>query len=184
MRVEPTALPGVLVVEPRIFGDGRGIFLETFHAERYAAAGIVGPFVQDNFSRSKKGTLRGLHFQEPRPQGKLVQVLRGRVFDVAVDVRRGSRTFGKWLGLELDSEWQRQLWIPPGFAHGFYVLSDEADFMYKCTALYAPEVERSIRWNDPALAIAWPIDVAPLLSKKDAEAPLLADVPMLPVYAG
>ena len=181
MRVATTGLPGVLVVEPRIFRDERGAFSETFHAERYAQAGVPLAFVQDNFSRSRKGTLRGLHFQEPKAQGKLVQVTRGKVFDVAVDVRRGSPTFGQWLGLELDGETLRQLWVPPGFAHGFCVLSDEADFVYKCTAPYAPEAERSIRWDDPELAIAWPI-TQPLLSKKDAEAPLLKDAPVLPRY--
>jgi dTDP-4-dehydrorhamnose 3,5-epimerase len=185
MKVERTALPGVLLVEPRIFRDERGLFLETFHDARNGEAGVAGPFVQDNFSRSRRGTLRGLHFQEPQAQGKLVQVLRGTVFDVAVDIRRGSPTFGKWLGLELDGETQRQLWVPPGFAHGFYVLSDEAEFMYKCTALYAPQCERSIRWNDPELGIAWPTpdrSDTPLLSKKDAEAPLLKDAPLLPSY--
>ena len=181
MNVRTTSLPGVLVIEPRIFRDERGAFLESFHAERYAKAGLGQPFVQDNFSRSRKGTLRGLHFQEPKAQGKLVQVTRGRVFDVAADVRRGSPTFGQWLGFELDGETQQQLWVPPGFAHGFCVLSDEADFVYKCTAPYAPEAERSIRWDDPELAIAWPV-TSPLLSKKDAEAPLLKDAPVLPAY--
>jgi dTDP-4-dehydrorhamnose 3,5-epimerase len=181
MNIRHTALPGLVVVEPRLFRDERGVFAETFHAERYAQAGIPGPFVQDNFSRSRRGTLRGLHFQEPRGQGKLVQVLRGKVFDVAVDVRRGSPTFGQWLGLELDGETQHQLWIPPGFAHGFCVLSDEAEFVYKCTALYAPETERVIRWDDPELGIAWPL-AQPLLSPKDAAAPLLRDAPVLPSY--
>jgi dTDP-4-dehydrorhamnose 3,5-epimerase len=181
MNLRETSLPGVVVIEPRIFRDERGAFAETFHAQRYAEAGIAGPFVQDNFSRSRKGTLRGLHFQEPEAQGKLVQVLRGKVFDVAVDVRRGSPTFGQWLGLELDGETLRQLWVPPGFAHGFCVLSDEAEFVYKCTALYAPKAERSIRWDDPELAIAWPL-TEPLLSPKDAAAPLLCDAPLLPSY--
>jgi dTDP-4-dehydrorhamnose 3,5-epimerase len=181
MNIRQTSLPGLVIVEPRIFRDERGAFAETFHATRYAQAGIGGPFVQDNFSRSRKGTLRGLHFQEPQAQGKLVQVLRGKVFDVAADIRRGSPTFGQWLGVELDGETQHQLWIPPGFAHGFCVLSDEAEFVYKCTALYAPEAERSIRWDDPDLGIAWPV-TQPLLSPKDAAAPLLRDAPVLPGY--
>jgi len=183
MKVTPTELPEVLLVEPRVFGDARGFFLETFQAERYAAAGIPGHFVQDNLSRSAKGTLRGLHFQEPRAQGKLVLVLHGAVWDVAVDVRRGSPRFGRWVGLELSEENRRQLWIPPGFAHGFCVVSDTADFFYKCTELYAPETERVVRWDDPALGIRWPI-AAPLLSAKDRAAPTLADAPVLPVYRG
>jgi dTDP-4-dehydrorhamnose 3,5-epimerase len=181
MRVVATDLPGVLLIEPRVHGDDRGFFLETFHAERYAEAGIVGPFVQDNWSRSVRGTLRGMHFQEPQPQGKLVQVAAGAVFDVAADVRRGSPTFGRWVGFELSAENKRQLWVPAGFAHGFVVLSDVADFLYKCTALYKPEAERSVVWNDPDLAIAWPI-AEPLLSPKDAAAPRLADAPALPSY--
>ena len=183
MKVTPTELPEVLLVEPRVFGDARGFFLETFQAERYATAGIPGHFVQDNLSRSAKGTLRGLHFQEPRAQGKLVLVLHGAVWDVAVDVRRGSPRFGRWVGLELSEENRRQLWIPPGFAHGFCVVSDTADFFYKCTELYAPETERVVRWDDPALGIRWPI-AAPLLSAKDRAAPTLADAPVLPVYRG
>jgi dTDP-4-dehydrorhamnose 3,5-epimerase len=181
MKVTETALPGVLVIEPRLFRDDRGFFLETFRSERYADAGITQPFVQDNFSRSIRGTLRGLHFQEPHGQGKLVQVLRGTVFDVAVDIRRGSPTFGKWVGLELSGEDIRQLWIPAGFAHGFCVLSDQADFLYKCTAPYVPEAERGIIWNDPQLAIEWPVD-KPLISPKDAAAPRLADAPVLPSW--
>jgi dTDP-4-dehydrorhamnose 3,5-epimerase len=180
MNVTETPLPGVAVIEPRVFRDERGLFYETFHAERYLGARLP-PFVQDNFSRSVRGTLRGLHFQEPHAQGKLVQVLRGTVFDVAADVRRGSPTFGKWFGLELSGDSPRQLFIPAGFAHGFCVTSDEADFLYKCTALYAPEAERSIRWDDPDLAIAWPVE-RPLLSKKDAAAPTLAGSPVLPRY--
>ena len=181
MKVVATELPGVLLVEPRVFGDARGFFFETFHAERYAAAGIPGPFVQDNLSRSGRGTLRGLHFQEPRAQGKLVQVLQGAVWDVAVDVRKGSPHFGRWVGMELSEENRRQLWIPPGFAHGFCVLSDSADFLYKCTEFYAPEVERAVRWDDPALGIHWPV-AEPVLSAKDSAAPLLADAPVLPLY--
>jgi dTDP-4-dehydrorhamnose 3,5-epimerase len=181
MKIHQTELPGVICIEPRLFGDARGFFVETFHAERYAGAGIEGPFVQDNLSRSTGGTLRGLHFQEPRSQGKLVQVLYGIVWDVAVDVRRGSPHFGAWLGVELSEQNRRQLWIPPGFAHGFCVLSESADFFYKCTDFYAPENERAVRWDDPAIGIRWPIS-SPRLSIKDAEAPLLADAPMLPLY--
>jgi len=184
VKVITTEIPGVLILEPKVFGDERGFFLETFHAKRYADAGIPGPFVQDNYSRSVKGTLRGLHFQEPQAQGKLVQVVAGAVYDVAVDIRKGSPTFGKWVGVELSAENKRQFWVPPGFAHGFCVTSESADFQYKCTALYAPENERAIIWNDPDLAIPWPISGAPKLSAKDAAAPRLKDAPMLPVYAG
>jgi len=181
MHVVTTELPGVVVVEPKVWGDQRGFFLETFQAERYAEAGIRGPFVQDNWSRSVRGTLRGMHFQEPHAQGKLVQVVRGAVWDVAADVRRGSPTFGRWVGVELSEENKRQLWVPPGFAHGFVVLSEAADFFYKCTALYRPEAERAVVWNDPDLAIRWPI-AEPLLSPKDAAAPRLADAPLLPIF--
>lgn len=180
MKIHETALAGVLVIEPRVFVDDRGFFLETYQGERYRAAGIPA-FVQDNFSRSVRGTLRGLHFQEPNAQGKLVQVMRGSVFDVVVDVRRGSPTFGRWIGVDLSGDAPKQLWIPPGFAHGFCVTSESADFHYKCTTAYAPDAERSIRWDDPALAITWPV-THPLLSKKDAAAPLLADAPVLPSY--
>ncbi|WIG98100.1 dTDP-4-dehydrorhamnose 3,5-epimerase [Myxococcus sp. SDU36] len=183
MKVTPLELPDVLLLEPKVFGDDRGFFMEMFHAARYAAVGIPGPFVQDNYSRSAKGTLRGLHFQEPQAQGKLVQVLAGAVYDVAVDVRRGSPTFGQWVAVELSADNRRQLWIPPGFAHGFCVVSDSADFHYKCTALYAPETERSVAWNDPDLSIAWPVS-EPLLSPKDAQAPRLRDAPLLPEYVG
>ncbi|AEI68080.1 dTDP-4-dehydrorhamnose 3,5-epimerase [Corallococcus macrosporus] len=183
MKVTPLELPDVLLLEPKVFGDDRGFFMEMFHAARYAAVGIPGPFVQDNYSRSAKGTLRGLHFQEPQAQGKLVQVLAGAVYDVAVDVRRGSPTFGRWVAEELSSDNRRQLWIPPGFAHGFCVVSDSADFHYKCTSLYAPETERSVAWNDPDLAIPWPVS-EPLLSPKDARAPKLRDAPVLPEYVG
>ena len=181
MNVSETALPGVLLIEPRVFSDDRGFFLETFQLERYGTAGVPTVFVQDNLSRSVRGTLRGLHFQEPKAQGKLVQVTRGTVLDVVVDVRRGSPTFGRWLGMELSGDSPRQLWIPPGFAHGFCVTSESADFWYKCTAPYAPAAERSIRWDDPAIGIVWPVQ-QPLLSKKDANAPLLADAPVLPNY--
>jgi dTDP-4-dehydrorhamnose 3,5-epimerase len=182
MKVTPTSLPGVLVIEPRVFTDDRGFFFETWSQQRYAEQGIGPTFVQDNCSRSVAGTLRGLHFQEPNAQGKLVQVLRGSVFDVAVDVRRGSPTFGRWCGVDLSGDRPMQLWIPPGFAHGFCVTSESADFLYKCTAPYRPEAERSIRWDDPTLAIAWPV-AKPLLSSKDASAPLLADAPLLPHYS-
>lgn len=174
MNVDTTPLLGVLVVTPRVFGDARGFFLETFHAERYAASGIKGPFVQDNWSRSAKNILRGLHFQNPNAQGKLVGVVRGAVFDVAVDVRVGSPTFGKWFGLELTEGNKKQLWIPPGFAHGFCSLADETDFFYKCTAFYSPESEKTILWNDPSIGIDWPVS-SPILSPKDAQAPRLAD---------
>ncbi|NOK35143.1 dTDP-4-dehydrorhamnose 3,5-epimerase [Corallococcus exercitus] len=181
MKVQTTELPGVLLLEPRVFGDSRGFFVETFHAQRYQDAGIPGAFVQDNLSRSVRGTLRGLHFQEPNGQGKLVQVLAGAVWDVVVDVRKGSPTFGRWMGAELSSGNKWQLWIPPGFAHGFCVLSDSADFFYKCTALYAPESERSVAWDDPDLAIPWPVK-EPLLSVKDQRAPRLKDAQVLPSY--
>ncbi|WP_426730576.1 dTDP-4-dehydrorhamnose 3,5-epimerase [Myxococcus faecalis] len=179
MKVIPQEIPELLLLEPKVFGDDRGFFMELFHAKRYADAGIPGPFVQDNYSRSAKGTLRGLHFQEPQGQGKLVQVLAGSVYDVAVDVRRGSPTFGRWVGVELSAENRRQLWIPPGFAHGFCVTSATADFHYKCTTLYAPEVERCIAWDDPDLAIPWPV-TEPLMSPKDLRAPRLKDAQVLP----
>ncbi|MFY2557692.1 dTDP-4-dehydrorhamnose 3,5-epimerase [Corallococcus terminator] len=179
MKVTPLEIPELLLVEPKVFGDDRGFFMELFHAKRYADAGIPGPFVQDNYSRSARGTLRGLHFQEPQGQGKLVQVFVGSVYDVAVDVRRGSPTFGQWVALELSAENRRQLWIPPGFAHGFCVTSDTADFHYKCTTLYAPETERCVAWDDPDLAIPWPVS-EPVMSPKDLRAPRLKDAPVLP----
>jgi dTDP-4-dehydrorhamnose 3,5-epimerase len=175
MKVTPTALPSVLLIEPRVFGDERGYFFETFQAERYREAGIIGPFVQDNLSRSRRGILRGLHLQNPRVQGKLVSVLDGEVFDVAVDVRVGSPTFGRHVGEVLSAENKRQLWIPAGFAHGFCVTSDSALFHYKCTDLYHPEHEVGIAWNDPAIGIEWPIR-DPLLSDKDRQNPNLCDV--------
>jgi dTDP-4-dehydrorhamnose 3,5-epimerase len=181
MRVIATELPDVLIVEPKLFGDQRGFFLETYQLNRYAESGIVRPFVQDNLSRSSYGVLRGLHLQNPAPQGKLVMVLRGRVLDVAVDVRVGSPTFGRHLAVELSEENRRQLWIPRGFAHGFVTLSDTADFFYKCDDAYSPKDELSIRWNDPEIGINWRIS-NPSLSPKDAEAPLLADVKNLPLY--
>jgi len=180
MNIVQTSLPGVIVLEPKQFRDDRGFFLETFHASRYAEAGIKLPFVQDNWSHSIKGTLRGLHFQQPKGQGKLVHVVAGKVFDVAVDIRKGSPTFGKWAGVELSAENKRQLWLPPGFAHGFYVMSEYADFLYKCTEVYAPECDRGIAWNDPAIGIQWPLQGEPLLSPKDAKAPLLKDAAVLP----
>ena len=181
MEVIPTALPEVLLLEPRVFGDPRGFFKEIWQAARYARFGVPDRFVQDNISRSVKGTLRGLHFQEPKAQGKLVMALSGSVFDVAVDLRCGSPRFGQWVGVVLSDGDHRQLWIPPGFAHGFCVLSESADFLYKCTDYYDPICEHGVRWNDPAIGIDWPVD-APILSDRDAAAPLLADAPMLPVY--
>jgi dTDP-4-dehydrorhamnose 3,5-epimerase len=176
MIVKETPLAGLLVIEPRVFRDDRGFFWETHHARRYAESGITDPFVQDNASRSAKGTLRGLHYQLKRPQGKLVWVVRGEVFDVAVDIRKSSPTLGKWFGMRLSGEEPKQLYIPPGFAHGFCVLSDSADFMYKCTNLYAPDDERGILWNDLDIGIAWPV-AEPLLSAKDAVFSRLCDVP-------
>jgi len=180
MKVTETELPGVLLVEPRIFRDHRGFFFESWSAERYRQAGIPGPFVQDNVSRSSRGVLRGLHFQNPHPQGKLVTVLEGEVFDVAVDLRVGSPTFGKWAGYYLSAENGRQLYIPEGFAHGFVVTSEFAIFSYKCTEYYRPEADRSLRWNDPEIGIEWPVE-EPILSPKDAAAPLLGELlPALP----
>ncbi len=183
MKIIETALPGVLIIEPKVFGDHRGFFLETYNEQRYREAGVTGTFVQDNHSRSRKGVLRGLHYQLDQPQGKLVWVERGRVFDVAVDVRRGSPTFGRWAGTILDEENHRQMWVPPGFAHGFLVLSDEVDFVYKCTELYNPPSERGVAWDDPAIGIVWPEVDGPLaLSEKDLKNPLLADQADLPAY--
>lgn len=176
MKITRLDLDGLLIVEPSVFEDSRGFFLEAWHHDRYAEMGIVGPFVQDNVSCSKRGVLRGLHFQNPGQQGKLVSVLRGDVFDVAVDIRLGSRTFKQWVGVNLSQDNHRVLYIPPGFAHGFLVLSDEAIFLYKCTEYYRREFEHSLRWNDPDLAIAWP-DLAATMSEKDASAPLLKDLP-------
>jgi dTDP-4-dehydrorhamnose 3,5-epimerase len=182
MHVIPTDLPGVLIIEPRVHGDARGFFLETFHAARYGDAGIPGPFVQDNHSRSAEGVLRGLHYQVTKPQGKLVRCVRGAVFDVAVDVRRGSPGFGRWVGTELTEEARRQLWIPPGFAHGFCVMVGPAEVEYKCTDYHAPNDESGIIWNDPVVGIAWPI-ADPTLSEKDRALPRLStDRNDLPVY--
>lgn len=167
MQVETTAISGLLLIQPKVFRDSRGFFTETFQRQRYHDAGIAADFVQDNLSRSSKGTLRGLHYQIPHPQGKLVQVLRGKIFDVVVDLRRPSPTFGRWLGFELSDETCQQVFVPPGCAHGFCVLSETADFTYKCTDLYFPEHERTLLWNDPAIGIEWPLTDEPILSAKD-----------------
>ncbi len=173
MKVLETELPGVLIIEPVVFGDTRGFFLETYRQDSYREVGIPEHFVQDNHSRSRRGVLRGLHYQLSQPQGKLVSVTRGRVFDVVVDIRRGSATFGRWAAAILDDDHHRQLYVPPGFAHGFCVLSDEADFVYKCTDYYHPESERGIAWNDPDIGIPWPITEVSL-SQKDIRNPRLA----------
>lgn len=177
MKVTRTSIPDLLVIEPKVFGDARGFFLESFNEKAFLnETGIEARFVQDNHSRSAKGVLRGLHYQIQQPQGKLVRVVRGAVFDVAVDIRKSSPTFGKWVGVELTEDNQRQFWIPPGFAHGFLVLSDSADFLYKSTDYYAPAHERCIAWNDPALGIEWPsVEGQPKLSDKDAAGKHLAD---------
>lgn len=180
MRFVETELPGVVLVEPTVHRDHRGFFLETYHREKYARGGIDAVFVQDNHSRSTRGILRGLHAQGRRPQGKLVRAVEGAVFDVAVDVRRGSRTFAGWVGVELTAESFQQLWVPPGFAHGFCVLSEAAQVEYKCTELYDPQDELTIAWDDPEIGIRWPVE-GPILSPKDAAAPRLADVE-LPIY--
>ncbi len=186
MKVVATALPGVLLVEPDVFGDARGYFLEAYHAGRYAAAGIPGPFVQDNLSYSAYGVLRGLHLQHPAGQGKLVSVVSGEVFDVAVDVRVGSPTFGRWTGAWLSGDNRRQLYVPPGYAHGFQVTSaGGAYFAYKCTAPYDAASELTVRWDDPRVGVEWPGE-ALVLSPKDAAAPRLDELPLgrLPAYAG
>jgi len=176
MNVVKTKLDDCVVIEPKVFGDERGFFLETFHADRYAEiAGITVPFVQDNHSRSSNAVLRGLHYQKSKPQGKLVRVVRGEVYDVAVDIRQGSPTFGQWEAVILSEENKRQFWVPPGFAHGFLVLSGTADFEYKCTEYYDPSDEGSIVWNDPDIDISWPIS-NPVLSNKDKNAATLADL--------
>ncbi|MDX9701031.1 MAG: dTDP-4-dehydrorhamnose 3,5-epimerase [Rhodocyclaceae bacterium] len=186
MQVLPTDLPGVLIIEPRVFGDERGFFMESWNRERYAAAGLDVDFVQDNLSFSRRGVLRGLHFQNPNAQGKLVQVLQGEVFDVAVDIRVGSPAFGRWTSVRLSAENRRQFYIPPGFAHGFCVTSETALFAYKCTDVYNPAAEGSVLWNDPDLAIPWPLAGEPELSAKDREGVRLRDVPVerLPRYEG
>jgi len=181
MNFVETAIPGVLIVEPRVFGDPRGFFMETYRKDRFFAAGITLEFVQDNHSRSSRGVLRGLHYQEPNAQGKLVRTLSGVIFDVAVDVRKGSPSFGKWVGVELSAENKRELWVPPGFAHGFCVISKTAEVAYKCTTYYDPPSEKGILWNDPEIGIEWPIS-NPTLSDKDARAPRLRDAAELPQY--
>lgn len=182
MRVIPTPLPDLLVLEPRVFGDARGFFMESWNEAAFRQATAVAlPFVQDNHSRSSRGVLRGLHYQIENPQGKLVRVVRGTVFDVAVDLRRSSPTFGRWFGVDLSEDNHRQLWVPPGFGHGFVVTSDSADFLYKTTDYYAPQHERCVLWSDPALAIAWPLDgLTPQLSDKDRQGRLLADAEVFP----
>ncbi len=184
LRVTTLDILGLLVIEPRLFRDARGFFLETWNAQRYAAAGVPCQFVQDNLSFSTRGILRGLHFQQPMPQAKLVSVLHGEVFDVAVDIRHGSPTFGRWAGVPLSGETQRQFFIPEGFAHGFCVLSETALFSYKCSAYYAPQFEQSLHWADPGLGVEWPID-DPVLSAKDNAGLRLEDFPAerLPCYA-
>jgi dTDP-4-dehydrorhamnose 3,5-epimerase len=174
VTVVPTSLPEVLIIEPKVFGDERGFFFESFNAREFEeVTGLQRHFVQDNHSRSVRGVLRGLHYQIQRPQGKLVRVVSGEVFDVAVDIRRSSPNFGKWVGVMLSAENKREVWIPEGFAHGFLVISESAEFLYKTTDYYAPEFERSIRWNDPAIGIEWPIEGAPVLAKKDELGTLL-----------
>jgi dTDP-4-dehydrorhamnose 3,5-epimerase len=176
MKILPTKLDGVYIIEPKVFYDDRGFFLETYHQRRYAENGINCNFVQDNLSHSMRGTLRGLHYQLEWAQAKLIQVIKGVVFDVVVDIRRGSPSFGHWVGVNLSEENKRQLFVPEGFAHGFCVLSEAADVVYKCTDFYAPEDEGGILWSDPDIAIDWPI-ANPLLSDKDSRLPYLADVP-------
>ncbi len=178
--VTPTALDGVVVVEPKVFPDERGFFLESFNARHFAAAGLPTEFVQDNHSRSTRGVLRGLHYQYPAWQGKLVRSLLGEIFDVAVDIRRASPTFGQWFGTVLSADNKKQLYVPPGYAHGFCVLSDVAEMAYKCTALYEPADDAAVRWNDPQIGIDWPIS-SPVLSAKDNEAPMLKEIENLVV---
>jgi len=181
MKVIRTSIPEVLIFEPQVFGDARGFLLESWNARRFCdAVGFDISFVQDNHSRSRRGVLRGLHYQIKQPQGKLVRVATGRVFDAAVDLRKSSPTFGRWAGAELSGDNHRQLWIPAGFAHGFLVLSDSADFLYKTTDYYAPQHERSVLWNDPAIGIDWPTDGEPTLSAKDKAGVLLRDAPVFP----
>ena len=182
MQFEPTRLPEVVLIKPRVFGDERGFFFETWHERVFRDAGIGASFVQDNHSRSSKHTLRGLHFQIQQPQGKLVRVTRGEAFDVAVDIRRTSPRFGQWFGAVLSERNRHLLWVPPGFAHGYLALSDEIDFLYKCTDFYAPKHERAIRWDDPTIGVQWPLPpgVAPTLSAKDAAAPAFQEAETYP----
>ena len=184
MKIIETSLPGCLVIEPAVFGDERGVFFETWNADRFGEHGLPMKFVQSNVSTSVKGVLRGLHYQWPRPQGKLVSVLEGEVYDVAVDIRRGSPNFGRWEAVILSADNRRQLWIPEGFAHGFAVLSEHAVFNYLCTDVYVKEADAGVRWNDGDIGVDWPV-AAPLLSAKDEKAPFLADISgdRLPVYA-
>jgi dTDP-4-dehydrorhamnose 3,5-epimerase len=184
LKVIETKLPGVLIVEPKVFGDERGFFMETWHVERYEEAGLPSRFVQDNLSFSRRGILRGLHFQNPDQQGKLVYVLQGEVYDVAVDIRVHSPTFGEWTSVTLSAENKRQFYVPEGFAHGFLVTSDSALFAYKCTANYNAKAEAVVLWNDPEIGIEWPAE-APVLSEKDGAAPRLGEMPVerLPLYA-
>ena len=177
MNVTPTDIPDVLIIEPRVFGDERGFFMETWNAGVFAKAGLDLAFVQDNHSRSQKGVLRGLHFQNPGPQGKLVRVVNGAVFDVAVDLRRSSEHFGKWVGVELSAANKRMLWVPDGFAHGFLTLENDTDFLYKCSAPYAPSAEHTLAWDDPQVGIEWPVaDLQPIISEKDAAGVALSAV--------
>ena len=182
MKITPTSIPDVLLIEPDVFADARGFFMESWHAQKYAQQGLDVSFVQDNHSRSARGVLRGLHYQLRQPQGKLVRVMSGSVFDVAVDIRKGSPSFGQWVGVELSGDNFRQLYVPPGFAHGFCVLSESADFLYKCTDFYAPGDEYGIAWDDPDIGIEWPLPDgdAPRLSDKDASAPMLKDAETYP----
>jgi dTDP-4-dehydrorhamnose 3,5-epimerase len=182
MELEPTRLPEVVLIKPRVSCDTRGFFFETWQEQKFSAVGIDMPFVQDNHSHSTRHTLRGLHFQVQHPQGKLVRVTRGEVFDVAVDIRRSSPSFGQWVGVVLNDTNHHMLWVPPGFAHGYLALSEEIDFLYKCTDYYAPQHERAIRWDDPQLAVKWPLPagIAPTLSTRDAVAPLFRQAELYP----
>ncbi len=179
MKIVQTAIPGPVIIEPRVFGDARGFFMETWNDAAFAQAGLNVTFVQDNHSRSQKGVLRGLHFQNPGAQGKLVRVTRGAVFDVAVDLRASSPQFGQWVGVELSADNNRMFWVPEGFAHGFLTLEDDTDFLYKCTAPYAPQSEHTLAWDDPAVGVAWPVaGIDPIISDKDARGLALGDVPV------
>jgi dTDP-4-dehydrorhamnose 3,5-epimerase len=180
MRFVPTEIPDVIVIEPKVFGDARGFFCETYHRRKFAEAGLDVAFVQDNHSRSRWGVLRGMHYQIHQPQGKLLSVMAGEIFDVAVDLRRRSATFGRWVGVNLSADSHRMMYVPPGFAHGFLVLSETADVCYKCTDLYAPEHERSLLWNDPAVGIRWPLTGEPQLSDKDRQGLPLAEAECFP----
>lgn len=181
MKVSPTALPEVLILEPKVFGDDRGFFYESYNQQRFAdATGVSATFVQDNHSLSEKNVLRGLHYQIQQPQGKLVRVIAGEVFDVAVDIRKSSPNFGKWVGFKLSAKNKLMAWVPPGFAHGFLVLSESAEFLYKTTDYYAPQFERSVLWNDPAIGIVWPKSGEAILSAKDQKSARLADAEVFP----